>query len=190
MTEQHPFADIDRKFREQKAKIRADEDLNYEAKERRVRALGLEYRGKREAAEKAISDRLDADEAASYRKAFGPGRSTLTAEQETARELRLSRIRAEVTDALQGGRDDAVRMYERAARAGDAERAEVIGKVGEKYLTEPARRMRLRQLVAENEPDATRRAKKRLAQLEGEKRTHELGAALNRVARSKEGSTR
>ncbi len=187
MTEE--LAKIDQEYRETKAKIRADEDLTYEAKERKVRAAGLEYDKRRKEAEQAIADRLRAEEEASYRKAFGPARSTLSADQEAARELRLQRIRAEVTDALEAGTDDALVAYERAIRAGDLERAEVLGKVGAKYLQEPARRTRLRQLVAENEPADRRRAKERLGEIAGEQRTHELGVALRRHVRAREGST-
>jgi hypothetical protein len=58
--------------------------------------------------------------------------------------------------------------------------------VGEKYLKDMTRRQRLRQLVEENESAQTKRAKKRLAELEEQKRTHELGAALRRSARNRE----
>ncbi|MDP9475109.1 MAG: hypothetical protein M3R38_05360 [Actinomycetota bacterium] len=182
------LAKIDAEYRETKAKIRADEDLNYEARQRKIREAGLEYDKRRKEAEQAIEDRLRAEEEASYRKAYGPARSTLSADQEAARELRLARIRAEVTDALEGGTDDALIAYERAVRAGDLERAEVLGKVGAKYLTDTTRRRRLRQLVAENEPADRRRAKERLGEIAGEQRTHELGTALRRQVRAKEGS--
>lgn len=189
MTNDQELARIDQEYRESKAKVRGYEDLTEEAKERKVRELGLEHGRARAAAEKAVADRLQAEEEASYRKAYGPGRSTLSAEQETARELRLARIRAEVVDELEAGRDDPLRAYERATRAGDAERAEVLGKVGGKYLQEPARRARLRELVEENEPAERRRAKERLASLQGEKRTHELGSALHRKLRGRQGSS-
>lgn len=39
-----------------------------------------------------------------------------------------------------------------------------------------------------NAPADRRRAKKRLGEVEGQKRTHELGTALNRLVRAKEGS--
>lgn len=187
MTEGHEFARMDQEYREGKARIRADEDLTYEAKERKVRELGLDYDRRRKEAEKAIADRLEAEEAASYRKAYGPGRSTLTAEEETARELRLIRIRSEVTDDFEAGRQDPLVSYQQAVRAGDMERAEVIGKVGAKYLQDPIRRRRLAELVGENEPEERRRAKKRLAELEAQKRTHELGSALHRNVRSRQG---
>ncbi len=187
MTEE--LAKLDADYRETKAKIRAEEDLTYEAKERKVRAAGLEYDRKRREVEQAIADRLKAEEENSYRKAYGPARNTLSADQEAARELRLARIRAEVTDALDAGTDDALVAYERAIRAGDLERAEVLGKVGAKYLQEPARRARLRQLVAENEPADRRRAKERLGEIASEQRTHELGTALRRHVRAREGST-
>ncbi len=57
MTEQHPYAEIaemDRKYRERKAAIRADGALSYEAKERKVRALGLEHAARRKEAERSI----------------------------------------------------------------------------------------------------------------------------------------
>lgn len=185
MSEQ--LAKIDAEYREGKAKIRAFEDLTGEAKERKVRELGLEHAGRRKEAEKAIEDQLNAEEEAAYRKAFGPARTTLSAEQETARELRLSRIRGEVTDTFDAQVDDPIQAFERAVRAGDLERAEVIGVVGLRYLEEPSRRQRLRQLVSENEPAEIRKAKATLAKVEGQKRTHELGTALNRVVRAREG---
>ncbi len=185
--QQHPFAEIDAEFQEEKSRIRGSADLNDGAKERKVRALRLEHAEKRTAAEKAVVDRLKAEEDAAFRKAYGPGRTTLSAEQEAARELRLSRIRGEVTDTFDGKVDDPLQAYERAVRAGDDERAEVIGVVGLKYLQEPARRQRLRQLVAQNEPADRRRAKETLVKVE-QKRTHELGTALNRLVRAKGGS--
>lgn len=187
MTEQHDLARIDAEYRESRAKIRADEDLTREAKGRKERELSLEYASRREEAETAISKRLQAEEEASFRKAYGPGRAALSAEQEMARELRLSRIRAEVVDSFEAGDQDPLVSYGRAVRAGDTERAEVIGKVGEKYLKEPARRARLRELVAENEPESVKRAKKRLAEVEAEKRSHELGSALHRQVRGRQG---
>ncbi len=50
------LAKLDAEYREAKAKIRADEDLTYEAKERKVRALGLEHAEKRKGAERAMED--------------------------------------------------------------------------------------------------------------------------------------
>ncbi len=186
--QQHPFAEIDAEYREGKAKIRAFEDLTDEAKERKVRALSLEHAEKRKEAEKAVADQLTAQEEAAFRKAFGPAPSNLSADQETARELRLSRIRAEVADTFEGKIDDPLQAYERAIRAGDLERADVIGGVGLKFLEEPSRRQRLRQLVAQNEPADRRRAKETLVKVEGQKRSHELGTALNRIVRAREGS--
>ncbi len=92
-----------------------------------------------------------------------------------------------MVDAFGGGYQDPLVSYQRAVRAGDLERAEVIGKVGERYLKEPARRSRLRELVAENEPAETKRAKKRLAEVEAQRRSHELGGALHRQVRGREG---
>lgn len=69
----------------------------------------------------------------------------------------------------------------------DAERAEVIGKVGAKYLQDPTRRRRLAELVGENEPEERKRAKKRLSELEAQKRTHALGSALHRNVRRRQG---
>jgi len=179
---------MDAEYREEAARIRGSADLNDEAKERKIRELGREHAEKRKEAEKAVADRLEAEAEAAFRKAFGPGRTTLSAEQEAARELRLSRIRAEVVDHFEGGHQDPLINYERAIRAGDTERAEVIGAVGPKYLQEPARRQRLGQLVAQNEPADRRRAKEALVKVEGQKRTHELGTALNRLVRAKGGS--
>jgi hypothetical protein len=166
MSDQNPYAELETNYRKTKERIRADEDLSYEAKQRKIREAGLVYDRERREIDKRVLERLEAEEERAYRKAYGPGRSTLSAEQETARELRLARIRAEVTDTLRAGRDEPLIAYERAVRAGDSERALVIGKVGEKYLREPARRQRIRQLVAENEPAETKRAKRRLAQIE------------------------
>ena len=186
--QQHPYAQMDAEFQEEKSRIRGSADLNDEAKERKVRALGQEHAEKRTAAEKATADRLWVQQETAYRKAFGPAPSNLSADEQVARELRLSRIRAEVTDAFDAQLDDPIQAFERAARAGDDERAEVIGNVGLKFLEEPARRQRLRQLVSENEPADRRRAKETLVKVEGAKRTHELGTALNRLVRAKGGS--
>jgi len=179
--QQHPYAEIDAEFRAEKSRIRGSEDLNDEAKQRKVRELGQEHATRRKEAEKAVADRLKAEEEAAFRKAFGPAPSTLSADEQVARELRLQRLRAEAIADFDGGLKDPLIDYERAVRAGDTERAEVLAAVGPRYLTDPARRQRLRQLASENEPDAIRKAKKRLGEIEGAKFTHELGPALSRV---------
>ena len=185
--QQHPYAGMDAEYQEEKSRIRGSADLNDEAKKRKVRALGQEHAEKRKAAEKAVADRLWVQQENAYRKAFGPAPSNLSADEETARELRLSRIRAEVIDTFDGKIDDPLQAYERAVRAGDDERAEVIGGVGIRYLQEPARRQRLRQLASENEPDEVRKAKATLARVAGQKQSHELATALNRRLRAREG---
>lgn len=186
--QQHPYAQMDAEFQEEKSRIRGSADLNDEAKQRKVRELVQEHAEKRTAAEKAVADRLSAEEEAAFRRAFGPAPSTLSAEQQVARELRLARLRSEAIADFDGGLRDPLVDYERAIRAGDVERAGVIGSVGIKHLTDPARRQRLRTLVAQNEPAEVQKAKKRLAEVEARKQSHELGTALSRIVRSKGGA--
>ncbi len=183
MTEQHPYAEMDRKYRVRKAAIRADGDLTFEAKERRVKALTDEHYRKRGELERQETERLEAETERAYRKVHGPG-PRRSADEETARELRLARIRAEVTDAFDAGRQDPIRAFEQAVRAGDPERAEVIGAVGPRYL-DGFRRARLAELVCENEPEDRKRARRRLEELEKEKQDHELAAGIARINRSR-----
>jgi hypothetical protein len=187
MSEQHEFARMDAEYRERVSALRKDEDLTHEARERKAKALGDAYDRTRKEAEQAVADRLKAEEQDTYRKAFGPKRVTLTPAQETARELRLARVRAEVTDELSSGLQDPLRAYEHALRAGDTERAEVIGKLGARHLEDPTRRRRLAELVAETEPEERKRAKQRLAEVDERKRALDLGSALNRRVRGAQG---
>ncbi len=112
-----------------------------------------------------------------YKKAHGPGPSL-----DAAAELRLARIREEVRDDLEAKRLDPLRGYEEAVRAGDKERAGVIGKMGGRYL-EGFRRARLAELVEENMPQRDREARRRLAELEREREDLEAGLAMQRMAR-------
>nr|MDP9474792.1 hypothetical protein [Actinomycetota bacterium] len=155
--------------------VRADGDLTWEAKERKIKEIGREYYAREREAEARVTEGIKANIEAAYRSEHGPAPSALTAEQETAKELRLARIRAEVADEFEAGAQDPLVSYERAVRAGDAERAEVIGKVGERYLTDRNRRARLRQLVEENRPESQKRARRERERLEGEQRSTELG---------------
>ena len=167
------------------AAIHADKDLTPEAKERKIRELSKEHNKAMRELEESQTARIQADIDAAYRKVHGPASRPLSAMEETAKELRLVRIRAEVTDELEAGRDDPLRAYERAVRAGDKERAEVIGKVGLHYLDDPSRRQRLRELVAENEPEDRKQARRRLQELESKQRSTELAHALGRKVRER-----
>ncbi len=117
------------KHRERVAQIRADKDLTYEARERRVREEGEKYHAARKAEEERVTAALRDDIEGAYRKAHGPDPSL-----DAAAELRLARIREEVRDDLEAKRLDPIRGYEEALRAGDKERAGVIGKMGARYL--------------------------------------------------------
>ncbi len=166
------------KHRERVAKIRAYEDLTPEAKARRIREEQQEYDEARRAEEERVTSRLRDEIEDAYRSAHGPG-PTLDA----AQELRLARIREEVRDDFEVRNMDALTAYEQALRAGDRERADVIGKMGGRYL-EGFRRQRLADLVAENMPEKERRARKRLAELEAEQADLKTGLAMQRIART------
>ncbi|MDP9476540.1 MAG: hypothetical protein M3R38_12805 [Actinomycetota bacterium] len=165
------------KHRERVAAIRADADLTHEAKERRVKEEGAKHHEEVRAEEERITSALRDDIEGAYRKAHGPGPSL-----DAAAELRLARIRAEVQDDLEAKRLDPLRGYEEAVRAGDAERAGVIGKMGGRYL-EGFRRMRLAELVEKNLPERDREARRRLQELEREREDLALGLAMQRQAR-------
>lgn len=181
----HELFGIDQKYRERAARIQASEDLTPDAKARKIREAGKEYGEARAEAEGRIAKRLEAEGEAAYRRAYGPGLRTRTAEEETARELRLARIRAELTDEFEAGRQDPLRAYETAIRSGDEERAEVIGKVGTRFLQGAARRQRLADLVEQNLPEDRRRAKQKIAELERQKMQLDFGSALMRRARGR-----
>lgn len=174
------LAEMDAKHRRRVAEIRADKDLTYEARERRVREEADKHYAARREEEARVRDSLDGEIERAYRKAYGPeARLRHDATEETARELRLSRIRAEVTDDFEARRLDPIRAYEEAIRSGDAERADVIGKAGARYL-DGFRRQRLAELVEENLPPERKRERERLAALESEREDLELGMALRR----------
>ncbi len=175
--------------REEVAAVRADGDLTQDAQNRRLTEL---ERGFNEAFDEEtlrVMAGIDAEIEAAYRKAHGApekrGVGSYTDHQEeTARELRLARIREEVRDDLEGGLDPLL-AYQEAVRLGDKERADVLGRMGPRYLKETTRKQRLRELVEEQLPESRRRAKKDLERLEAEKRSLDLGFAMQRAARGR-----
>ncbi|MDP9488401.1 MAG: hypothetical protein M3Q49_21900 [Actinomycetota bacterium] len=167
------------KHRERVAAIRADADLTYEARERRVKEEGEKYNAERKAEEDRVTAALRDDIEGAYRKAHGPGPSL-----DATAELRLARLREEVRDDLEAKRLDPLRGFEEAVRAGDKERAGVIGKMGARYL-EGFRRARLAELVEENAPEKDRKAREKLAELEREREDLEAGLAMQRMARGR-----
>lgn len=176
------LSEMKAKHRERVAHIRADKDLTHEAKECRVKELGMKHHEEIRAEEEGVTAALCDETEAAYRKAHGPGPSL-----DAASELRQARlreeVREEVRDDLESGRVDPIRGYEEAVRAGDTERAAIIGKMGGRYL-EGFRRMRLAELVEENAPERDRKARENLAELEREREDFEVGLALQRRARA------
>ncbi len=175
--------------REEVAAVRADRDLTQDAQSRRVDELerGFAERFDEEAAR--VMAGIDAEIERAYKAAHGApekrGVGSYTDHQEeTARELRLARIREEVRDDLEGGLDPLL-AYQEAVRLGDKERADVLGRMGPRYLKETTRKQRLRELVEEQLPESRRRAKKDLERLEAEKRSLDLGFAMQRAARGR-----
>ena len=167
---------------EKRAALQADEDLTPEARNRRLVELERDYSERREAEAARVTAGLDADIERAYRKAHGPEKPSSDPQAEVAKEMRLARIRSEVYDDLANGHD-ALIDYQEAIRLGDTERAAVLAKIGPGWLEDPTRKRRLRQLVAENESPERKRAKRDLAKLEAEKRSVELGLALQRTRR-------
>jgi hypothetical protein len=167
------------KHRERVAAIRADADLKHEAKERRVKEEGAKHHEEIRAEEERVTAALREEVEGAYRKAHGPGPSL-----DAAAELRLARLREEVRDDLEAKRLDPIRGYEEAVRAGDKERAGVIGKMGARYL-EGFRRARLAELVEENMPQRDREARRKLQELEREREDLEVGLAMQRAARGR-----
>ncbi len=170
------------KHRERVAAIRADGDLTHEAKERRIQELGTKHHAEVRAEEERITSALQGDIENAYKRAHGPGPSL-----DAAAELRLARLREEVRDDLEAKRMDPLRGYEEAVRAGDKERAAVIGRMGHRYL-EGFRRQRLAELVQENMPEKDREARRRLQELEQEQQDLEAGLAMQRMARGRVGA--
>ncbi len=169
------------KHRERVAAIRADRDLTYEARERRIKEEGEKYYAARREEEERVTAALRQELEGAYRAAHGPGPSL-----DAAAELRLARLREEVRDELEAGRLDPIRGYEQAIRAGDRERAAILAKMGGRYL-EGFRRTRLAELVEENAPEKGKKAREKLAALEREREDLEVGLALQRRAPSRTG---
>lgn len=168
------------------AAVRADKDLNEDAKRRRIDELHREHAPDLEAESSRILGELDARIESQYRKAHGEPkkgggyRGSLGAQEEAARELRLARVREEVRDDLEGG-VDALMAYKEAVRLGDAERAGIIGRMGPRYLKgDSVRRQRLAELVEENMPESQRDAKREHERLQAQRRNLEIGFALQR----------
>ncbi|MDP9487456.1 MAG: hypothetical protein M3Q49_17010 [Actinomycetota bacterium] len=179
MSRTEKLAAMKAKHRERVAAIRADKDLTHEARERRVKEEGAKHHEEVRAEEERITSALRDDIEGAYRKAHGPGPSL-----DATAELRLARLREEVRDDLEARRLDPLRGFEEAVRAGDKERAGVIGKMGARYL-EGFRRARLAELVEENMPEKDREARRRLQELEREREDLEAGLAMQRVARGR-----
>ncbi len=170
------------KHREMVAAIRADQDLTHKAKERIVREETEKHHEAVRAEEEKVTGALKDEIEGAYKKAHGPGQHL-----DAVAELRLARIREEVKDDLEAKRMDPLRGYEEAVRAGDKERAGVIGKMGGRYL-EGFRRARLAELVEENMPEKDREARRRLQELEQEQQDLEAGLAMQRMARGRVGA--
>ena len=167
------------------AAIRGDEDLKPEARDRRIQEETQRFEKEyREEKERTFST-LDSDIEQTWKRAHAEDRPSGSTEEQVARELRLQRLREEVRDDFEAGRQDPIRAYEHAVRVGDKERAEVIGKVGGRYMNNGIRRQHLARLVEENEPASKKQARQRLQALEDEKRQTELGLALQERARSR-----
>ncbi len=164
--------------RKRVAAIRADQDRTDAAKERRIKEETEKFDAARSIEEERIEASIRADVEAAYRSAHGPGPVL-----DAAAELRLARLREEVRDELDTKRLDPIRGYEEAVRAGDKERAEIIGKIGARYL-QGFRRARLAKLVEENMPERDGKARARLAELEREREDLEVGLAIQRHARA------
>lgn len=165
--------------------IRADGDLKPEARDRRLSEEKQRFEKEYAAEKERAFSELDSDIEQNWRRANAAQKPRYSSsEEETAAELRLSRIREEVRDEFEAGRQDPIRAYQHAIRLGDKERAEVIGKVGTRYLENAIRRQQLARLVEENEPESKKRAKKRLSELEEQKRQTGLGLALQERARA------
>ncbi len=179
MSRTEKLAAMKAKHRERVAQIRADADLTHEAKERRVKEEGAKHHEEIRAEEERVTAAVREEVENAYKKAHGPGPSL-----DAAQELRLARLREEVRDDLEAKRLDPIRGYEEAVRAGDKERAAIIGKMGGRYL-EGFRRMRLADLVEENAPEKDREARRRLQELEREREDLEAGLAMQRVARGR-----
>ncbi len=167
------------RHRERVAAIRGDGDLTHEAKERRVKEEGAKHHEEIRAEEERVTAAVREEVENAYMKAHGPGPSL-----DATAELRLARLREEVRDDLEARRLDPLRGFEEAVRAGDKERAGVIGKMGARYL-EGFRRARLAELVEENMPQRDREARRKLQELEREREDLEVGLAMQRAARSR-----
>jgi hypothetical protein len=182
MSRTEKLAAMKAKHRERVAQIRADADLTHEAKERRVKEEGAKHHEEIRAEEERVTAAVREEVENAYMKAHGPGQRL-----DAVAELRLARIREEVKDDLEAKRMDPLRGYEEAVRAGDKERAGVIGKMGGRYL-EGFRRQRLAELVQENMPEKDREARRRLTELEREQGDLALGLAMQRAARGRVGA--
>ncbi len=173
---------------EHEAKVREIEgyaDLSRTGKDKRIAEETERYNKAREAEEQRTRQSLQADIDAAYKTIHRQDETpSLDPQVETAKQLRRANIRQDVLDALEHGTDP-VAAYERAIRAGDAERAAIIGQLGERYLKDTGRRRQLRRLVEENEPEAKQQARRRLAELETEQNSFEVGAALQRTLRER-----
>ncbi len=170
-------------YNDEKAALMADEDLTPEAKSRRLMEVELGFDAAFREESGRIMERLDADIERAYKRAHGPEKPSGYPEEDIAREMRLARIREEVRDDLESGAIDALVSYQEAARLGDEERAEVLARMGTRYLPDHTRRARLRQLAAENEPESRKKARRELERLEREKRHLDLAFALRRPRR-------
>lgn len=122
MTEQHPYAKVDADYRRKKAAIRADEDLTWEAKERRIKDLGQRYDADRAEIGRRVEEERAAKESRAYAALYGPQSSGKNPDEDAARELRLARLERELVPAYEANRRDPLVDYKRAARAGNAER--------------------------------------------------------------------
>jgi len=189
MTDKHPYADLDAKFRETKARIIGYEDLTDEAKARRTKEAELEYSRERAEIDKRLQEGREAKASAAFKRLHGPEQSTRSTQEEILREARLERKERELVPQYEANRRDPLVDYKRALRAGNADEMHVIAAHGERFLPDHTRRRELRRLVSENEPESVKRARRALAEAEREQVSADLAGGLRRQVRGRQGLT-
>lgn len=179
------LAALQEEYRRKAEEVRTDGDLTPDAKSRRLAALESELGPRLEEERRRVMEDLDGEREERYRGIHGPDSPLADPRADTARELRLARIRAELEDEFSRGMLDPLLAYQEAVRLGDRDRAQTIAKVGPKHLKDPSRKWRLGELVAEQEPPERKKAREELARLEQER--FELDTAFEMQRRAAPG---
>jgi hypothetical protein len=156
-------------------RLRGNDQLSSDYKAKLLRQLHDAYIGSRAKEEQRIRDQIESEKRRHYAKIHKKENRTGSLEE----EVRLSNIRGELMSELESGAN-VPRLYQQALEVGDHTRGRLLASIGHTYIKNTAERIRFRDLVYENEDEATKRARKKLQEVERESMVLDTASAIRK----------